>query len=171
MSCLPSRFATVILSFAPLFPQRSWRHAEVLLTGAILVPGQRTVTSILHSIMPQTGATVCKLPPRAEPAAWCPQAASRTLLNLLLAACAPKGPIVPGVNDTIERRRGKRITAKGIYRDQVRSSHRHFTQGERPTLAQPQAAGSSLVGEDGQGSDRVAGGTPSEVRVPADHDR
>lgn len=88
-----------------------------------------------------------------------------------MAAFAPKGPIVPGVNDTIERRRGKRIAVKGIYRDQVRSSHGHFTQSERPTLAQPQAAGSSLVGEDGQGSDRVAGAKPSEVRVPADHDR
>jgi len=48
MSHLPIRFTTVILSFAPLFLQRSWRHAEVLLTGAILVPGQRTVTSILR---------------------------------------------------------------------------------------------------------------------------
>jgi len=44
----PSRFAGVILSFAPLFLRRSWRHAQVLLTGAILVPGQRTVTSILR---------------------------------------------------------------------------------------------------------------------------
>ncbi len=43
---LPSRFATVILSFAPLFFQRSWRHAEVLLLGAILAPGKRTVTSL-----------------------------------------------------------------------------------------------------------------------------
>ena len=45
---LPARFAAVILCFAPLFQQRSWRHAQVLLIGAILVPGQRTVTSILR---------------------------------------------------------------------------------------------------------------------------
>jgi len=48
MPCLPSRFAAVILAFAPLFFQRSWRHAEVLLTGAILAPGKRTVTSLLR---------------------------------------------------------------------------------------------------------------------------
>ncbi len=48
MPCLPSCFAAVILTFAPLFLRRSWRHAEVLLTGAILAPGQRTVTSILR---------------------------------------------------------------------------------------------------------------------------
>ena len=48
MPRLPSRFAAVILAFAPLFLQRSWRHARVLLTGTILAPGQRTVTSILR---------------------------------------------------------------------------------------------------------------------------
>ncbi len=45
---LPSRFALGILSFAPLFFQRSWQHAEVLLLGAILAPGERTVTSLLR---------------------------------------------------------------------------------------------------------------------------
>ncbi len=44
MPRLPARFAAVILCFAPLFQQRSWRHAEVLLVGAILAPGRRTVT-------------------------------------------------------------------------------------------------------------------------------
>ncbi len=48
MPRLPACFAAVILTFAPLFLQRSWRHAEVLLTGAILAPGQRTVTSLLR---------------------------------------------------------------------------------------------------------------------------
>ena len=46
MLCLPTRFAAVILSFAPLFFQRSWRHAEVLLIGAVLAPGKRTVTPL-----------------------------------------------------------------------------------------------------------------------------
>src|SRR3712207_112355 len=45
---LPSRFGAAILCFAPLFRERSWRHAEVLLVGAILAPGRRTVTSILR---------------------------------------------------------------------------------------------------------------------------
>ena len=39
---LPTRFAAVILSFAPVFvQQRTWRHAQVLLLGALLAPGQR----------------------------------------------------------------------------------------------------------------------------------
>ena len=43
MPRLLARFAAVILCFAPLFRERSWRHAEVLLIGAILAPGPRTV--------------------------------------------------------------------------------------------------------------------------------
>jgi hypothetical protein len=46
---LPTCFAAVILTFAPLFvQQRTWRHAEVLVIGAILAPGRRTVASILR---------------------------------------------------------------------------------------------------------------------------
>ena len=45
---LLARFAAVILCFAPLFRQRDWRHAEVLLLGAILTPGRRPVASILR---------------------------------------------------------------------------------------------------------------------------
>src|SRR4051812_42500101 len=39
-----------------------------------------------------------------------------------------RGPVVLGLDDTIERRRGKRISAKGIYRDPVRSSKAFFVK-------------------------------------------
>ncbi|MGI4798910.1 MAG: hypothetical protein ACRYG8_33695 [Janthinobacterium lividum] len=52
----------------------------------------------------------------------------RLLLGLLITAFAPTRPLVLGIDDTIERRRGKRISAKGIYRDPVRSSHGHFAK-------------------------------------------
>jgi DDE superfamily endonuclease len=61
-------------------------------------------------------------------AAWSPRAAARLLLGLLLDAFAPRGPVLLGLDDTIERRRGKRIAAKGIYRDPVRSSKGHFVK-------------------------------------------
>ncbi|MGI4808493.1 MAG: transposase [Janthinobacterium lividum] len=128
MSCLPSRFSIVILNFAPLFLQRSWRHAEVLLIGAILVPGQRTVTSILRIMGFRRERRFVNYHRVLNRAAWCPRAASRTLLGLLVAAFALRGPVVLGIDDTIERRHGKWITAKGIYRDPVRSSHGHFVK-------------------------------------------
>jgi hypothetical protein len=61
-------------------------------------------------------------------AAWDARAAARLLLGLLIAAFAPTGPVVLGIDDTIERRRGKRIGAKGVYRDPVRSSRGHFVK-------------------------------------------
>ena len=59
---------------------------------------------------------------------WSSLQVSRVLVGLLVAACAMTGPIVVGSDETIERRRGARIAANGIYRDPVRSSHGHFVK-------------------------------------------
>ena len=128
MLCLPTRFAAVILSFAPLFFQRSWRHAEVLLIGAILAPGKRTVTSLLRVAGLARERRFVNYHRVLSRAAWSTRAASRLLLSHLIETFAPSGPVVLGIDDTIERRRGKRIAAKGIYRDPVRSSHGHFVK-------------------------------------------
>jgi hypothetical protein len=125
---LPSRFAAVILCFAPLFRERSWRHAEVLLVGAILAPGQRTVTSVLRIAGLCRERRFVNYHRVLNRAAWSGRAAGRVLLGLLLDAFAPKGAVILGVDDTIERRRGKRIGAKGVYRDPVRSSKSHFVK-------------------------------------------
>ena len=125
---LPPRFATIILCFAPLFFQRSWRHAEMLLIGAILTPGRRTVTSILRITGLGRERRFVNDHRVLNRAAWSGRAAARVLLGLLLDAFVPKGPVILGIDDTIERRRGKRIRAKGIYRDPVRSSHGHFVK-------------------------------------------
>ena len=61
-------------------------------------------------------------------AAWSSRAALRLLLSHLIETFAPSGPVVLGIDDTIERRRGKRVAAKGILRDPVRSSHGHFVK-------------------------------------------
>ena len=125
---LPARFAAVILCFAPLFRQHTWRHAQVLLIGAILVPGQRTVTSILRISGLCRERRFVNYHRVLNRAAWSGRAAARLLLGLLLDAFVPHGPVLLGLDDTIERRRGKRISAKGIYRDPVRSSRGHFVK-------------------------------------------
>jgi DDE superfamily endonuclease len=61
-------------------------------------------------------------------AVWSSREASRVLLGLLVAAFAIHGLVVLGLDDTIERRRGAKIKAKGIYRDPVRSSLSHFVK-------------------------------------------
>lgn len=61
-------------------------------------------------------------------ARWNSRAASRILLELLVNAFAGSGPLIVGLDDTIERRWGRKIQARGIYRDPVRSSHSHFVK-------------------------------------------
>jgi hypothetical protein len=126
---LPARFAAVILTVAPVFvQQRTWRHAELLLIGAILAPGKRTVTSLLRITGLSRERRFTTYHRVLNRAVWDLRAAARLLLGLLITAFVPSGPVVLGIDDTIERRRGKHITAKGIYRDPVRSSKGHFVK-------------------------------------------
>ena len=128
MPRLPARFAAVVLCFAPLSLQRGWRRAEVLLIGAILAPGQRAVASLLRITGLARERRFVNYHRVLNRAAWSGRLAARLLLGLLLDAFAPRGPVVLGLADTIERRRGKRSAAKGIYRDPVRSPHSHFVK-------------------------------------------
>jgi len=105
-----------------------WQHVKVLMTGAVLAPGQRTVTAMLR-IMGRSAALDFQIYHRVlNRAVWSPLTASRLLLRLLVAVCIPSGVVVFGLDDTIERRRGEQITAKGIYRDPVRSSHAYVVK-------------------------------------------
>jgi hypothetical protein len=103
---LPSRFAGIIIAFAPLFVQRSWTHAQVLLIGALLTPGQRTVASLLRIAGLSRERHFVNYHRMLSRAAWSPRAGARILLGLLVDAFVPNGPIVMDIDDTIERRRG-----------------------------------------------------------------
>jgi len=65
---------------------------------------------------------------------WSSLAVSRVLLGLLVTTFAASEPLGIGVDETVERRQGAKIAAKGIYRDAVRSRHSHFVKasGLRP---------------------------------------
>lgn len=128
MPTLPSDYLSLIQCFAPHFSNLVWQHAQLLLVGAILVPGTRTVTAVLRIMglsRERKFETYHRVLNRATWSSW---ALSRELLHLLVRTFVPTGPIVCGIDDTIERRRGAKIKAKGIYRDPVRSSHGHFVK-------------------------------------------
>lgn len=128
MPSLPSEFASIILAFAPLFFQGVWPRAQILFLGAILAPGKRTVTSALR-VMGLSGERHFQRYHRVlNRTVWSCRYASLILLRLMLTAFAPSGPLVLGLDDTIERRWGPKITARGIYRDPVRSSDSHFVK-------------------------------------------
>jgi hypothetical protein len=117
MLSLPTTYISVMAVFAPVFSKPVWQHVKVLLTGAILAPGRRTVASVLRVMGLSTTPHFQNYHRVLHRAAWSPLTASRLLLRRLVALFAPWGVVVWGLDDTIERRRGKRISAKGIYRD------------------------------------------------------
>jgi hypothetical protein len=128
MPTLPSTFAPIILAFAPLFFNGVWRRAQVLFLGALLAPGKRTVTSALQ-VMGLSHEPHFQFYHRVlNRTVWSCRRAGLILLRLLMAAFVPTGPLVLGLDDTIERRWGPKIAARGIYRDPVRSSDSHFVK-------------------------------------------
>jgi hypothetical protein len=128
MRTLPTTMVQVLAPFVPLFSERVWAHVRLLLAGAILAPGKRTVASALRAVGLQQERRFCRYHRVLSRAAWSSRQASRVLLGLLVETFVPEGPLVVGIDETLERRRGKKIAAKGIYRDPVRSSHSHFVK-------------------------------------------
>src|SRR5947209_3541887 len=120
---LPSALMGVIVRFAPLFSKRVFKHAQVLLVGALLAPGRRTVTQALRVTGLSAEKRFQNYHRVLNRACWSGLHASRALLALLVETFAPAGALVFAIDDTIERRRGQKIGALGIYRDPVRSSH------------------------------------------------
>lgn len=128
MQTLPVELSPLIIEFQPLFSKPVWQHAQLLLVGAILAIGKRTVTSCLRICGRAHEKGFQSYHRVLNRARWSALTASRILLRLLVAVFAPTGELVCGLDDTIERRRGQQIKAKGIYRDPVRSSHSHFVK-------------------------------------------
>jgi hypothetical protein len=110
---LPPDIMAVLTTFAPLFSRPVWQHALVLLVGAILAPGQRMVTSVLRVLGLDQLASFQTYHRVLSRDVWSSLQVSRVLVGLLVAAFAMTGPIVIGIDETIEGR-GAKIAAKGI---------------------------------------------------------
>src|SRR5918993_5336023 len=128
MAPLPATMIRVLAPFAPLFSNCVFQHVQLLLTGLILAPGKRTVSSALRAMGLEEERHFCRYHRVLSRASWSSREASRLLLGLLVEAFVPDGPLVVGLDETLERRQGKKIAAKGIYRDPVRSSHSHVVK-------------------------------------------
>src|SRR5271154_5290069 len=114
--------------FRPCFSRRVWQHILVLVAGAVLAPGKRTVSQSLRVMGLAGEPGFGRYHEALNRARWDSRDVARRLLLHLLAVLSPSGEVVIGIDDTIERRWGGKIRARGIYRDAVRSSHGHFVK-------------------------------------------
>ena len=126
MLILPHTLAMVLGALAPMFSKRVFEHVKLLIVGASLAPGKRTAPSVLR-VMGKRDDRHCQHDHRVLRRAPGPALhGGRILLRWLLHTVAPTGPVVIGIDETIERRRGEKIAAQGLYRNPVRSSHAHL---------------------------------------------
>jgi hypothetical protein len=126
---LTDEVASVLAPFQILFvQQRSWQKAQEMLVGAILCRGKRTVSRVLTVMglaqSPQYGKYYRVL----NRVGWSGLKGAQILLGMILALLTPGKSIVIGIDETLERRWGKQIWGLGIYRDAVKSSHKHIVK-------------------------------------------
>src|SRR5215218_4511532 len=114
--------------FAAALGRQTFRRAVVLVAGALLAPGRRTVASVLRVVGLGHAPGFAGYHRLLSEGRWSGLVLGERLLALLVAAFAPDGPVVVALDDTLERRWGRRIRARGIYRDPVRSSRGHFVK-------------------------------------------
>lgn len=120
--CLPVELSTILEVFAVLFTQPSWAKVPWLVVGALLCHGPRRITAVLRVMGLSQEKRFEKYHRLLNRAQWNSLAAAKILLGLLLPLLPPDYPLLMPMDDTIERRQGKRIKAKGCYRDACRST-------------------------------------------------
>jgi len=126
---VPAAVMTWMQPFRDAFTAPTWGLVLVLVMGALLVPGQRTVAAVLRVMGLGHSSNFTKFHRVPNGARWSPRRLSRRLLEQLVDTFVPPGqPVVIGADDSIERRWGGMIKARGIYRDPVRSSHGHLVK-------------------------------------------
>lgn len=119
----PSEIIQLLSAFAVAFTARTFAKALSLLYGTILAPGRRTVASALRVvglIHEQHFTNYHRVLNRDR---WSPWVLSKILLSVIISLClAPDMPLILIIDDTLERRQGRKIRYKGTFYDAVRST-------------------------------------------------
>lgn len=121
---VPLEVQTILLPFAPLFSTPVWQNACTLFIGAILSISKRTVTSALKVMGLKDEKRFTNYHRVLNRAKWNALNAAKILLGRIVSVIPATWPLIVLVDETIERRKGNKIKAKGCYRDAVRSSHK-----------------------------------------------
>ncbi len=127
MLTMPPEIMTLMNAFSPVFSERTWDWIPILVVGAILAPGKRTVTSVLRVMGLSEERQYQRYHRVLNRAVWSSLRVSQILLGLLVMALVSQGAsIIVAADETLERRKGDKIKAKSVFRDAVRSSKKHL---------------------------------------------
>lgn len=121
MPSLSRHILPFLLPFSVLFSQPVWENALTLLMGAILCRGKRTVCAALRVMGLSNDVCFAKYHHVLNRVSWPPLKGAQILFKMIISVLSP-GPFTLFIDETLERRKGPKIKAKGYYRDAVRSS-------------------------------------------------
>jgi hypothetical protein len=121
---IPQEMVAIVGAFAPLFSERVWGHAQVLIWGSLLARGPRTVASALRAMGKSQERHFTNYHRVLNRAVWSGLAAGGTLLVLVL-GLVPGTQVLVAIDDVLERRTGEHIGGRGVYRDPLMSSRAH----------------------------------------------
>jgi len=122
MTSLSPAILAILTPFSILFSRPVWNNALTLIVGAILCRGKRTICAVLRIMGLSNETSFAKYHHVLNRVKWSPLLASKILLNLVMSMGEKSQQLVLYIDETLERRRGPKIKAKGYYRDAVRSS-------------------------------------------------
>jgi len=94
MPTLPAELLNLIVAFAPLFSKPVFQHAQILVLGALLARGKRTVTACLRVLGLSAEPHFQNYHRVLNRARWQALSASRILLGLLVAVLPAGSAIV-----------------------------------------------------------------------------
>jgi hypothetical protein len=112
----------ILATFSSEFTRPTLKNIKILLIGAVLCRGPRRISSILRVMGLASEGNFSKYHHVLSRAQWGSLMLAKIMLGLLIKLLPESWPIVIAVDETLERRRGRKIKAKGLYRDAVASS-------------------------------------------------
>jgi DDE superfamily endonuclease len=119
----PSEIIPLLSTFSVAFTARTFAKSLTLLYGTLLAPGRRTVAAALRAVGLIHDRHFTNYHRVLNRDRWSPWVLSKLLLSLIISLClAPEMPLILIIDDTLERRQGRRIRYKGTFYDAVRST-------------------------------------------------
>jgi hypothetical protein len=123
---LPTPIIQVLLHFRPAFTRPTWSKALVLVVGTILARGRRTVTAALKQMGLHDEADFTLFHQVLNRASWSCLTLSclllQVLVNTFVEVGGTGGTVEIVIDETLERRWGRKISKRGHYRDNLQSS-------------------------------------------------
>lgn len=119
----PPGVQPLLTQWATAFTQPTYRRWILLVLGAILTTGRRTVQNILRVVRGRAAGHACSYQRVFSHRRWSLWKLARPLIGYILDRWIAQGPVYVAGDDTVDEHRGKKVYAKGCHRDAVRSTH------------------------------------------------